>query len=101
VQQTISLLRKRTAGKGQKQQQKPVFHRVRTFYSRKALVKLLMPLAGLLTRSSHLPFPNRQGEKVVYRFSAELTAAGTVPDFHRIPFLSAKGGDQKRGKERV
>jgi len=43
--------------------------------------------AGLLTRSSRLPFPQRWRVAVVYRFSKELTAAGTVPVFHRSSLL--------------
>jgi len=45
-------------------------------------------LAGLLTRSALTPSHLRKadsGNRLLKLF-LELTAAGTVPDFHRIPF---------------
>ena len=47
-------------------------------------------MAGLLTRPGHRTFPAlHQWQKFDVRF-CELTAAGTVPDFHRIPFSFRK-----------
>ena len=43
-------------------------------------------MAGLLTRPGHRAFPVlHQWQKFDVRFCG-LTAAGTVPDFHRVPF---------------
>lgn len=41
-------------------------------------------LAGLLACSERLPVPTREQWQGVF-FYIELTAAGTAPDFHRIP----------------
>lgn len=42
-------------------------------------------MAGLLTRPGHRAFPVlHQWQKFDVRFCG-LTAAGTVPDFHRVP----------------
>ena len=51
-----------------------------------ASVNLIPVMAGLLTRPGHRAFPVlHQWQKFDVRFCG-LTAAGTVPDFHRIPF---------------
>ena len=43
-------------------------------------------MAGLLTRPGHRAFPVlHQWQKFDVRFCG-LTAAGTVPDFYRVPF---------------
>ena len=43
-------------------------------------------MAGLLTRPGHRAFPVlHQWQKFDVRFCG-LTAAGSVPDFHRVPF---------------
>ena len=43
-------------------------------------------MAGLLTRPGHRAFPVlHQWQKFDVRFCG-FTAAGTVPDFHRVPF---------------
>lgn len=44
-----------------------------------------MKLAGLLTCPGNAAFPSNDSGKMTFLF-AGLTAAGTVPDSHRIPY---------------
>jgi hypothetical protein len=61
----------------------PVLIPFLAFYPKLELVNL----AGLLTCSLFDAFPLPGGCSGLYSKSyKELTAAGTVPDFHRIPF---------------
>jgi hypothetical protein len=57
----------------------------------------IMQKAGLLTysRCDSLPIPSLRDSGKRYRKALkELTAAGTVPDFHGIPYYDAASGKE-------
>jgi len=56
----------------------------RSLFLRKSVAKFA--LAGLLARSSFNAFPFFFEQWLLSKLLLELTAAGTAPDFHWIPF---------------
>jgi len=68
------------------------------FYSRKQL----LTQAGFLTSPSSCAFPSTR-LKVAHLQEKQVgvTAAGTAPELHRIPFYSTLHGHQRCGKDKL